>query len=84
MKNLGSIQDSSLTLIALKIIFRQINMKPVCLEPEGDWRERESLGNIVSENTKCVTFSSSERKTFETQVCLVQNVCQPRAVVCLM
>lgn len=25
-----------ITLIALKIIFRQINMNPVCSEPEGD------------------------------------------------
>lgn len=41
MKNLGRIQDSSLTLIALKIIFKQINMKTVCLNPEGDWRERD-------------------------------------------
>lgn len=41
MKNLGRVQDSSLTLIALKIIFKQINMKTVCLNPEGDWRERD-------------------------------------------
>lgn len=73
-----------ITLIALKIIFRQINTNPVCLEPEGDWRKRGSLGNRVSENTKCVTsyFHQVNTKSLKSKS-IWQNACQPRAVVCL-
>lgn len=62
-----------ITLIALKIIFRQINMNPVCLEPEGDWREREPWEKSKWKHKVCnILFSSSEHKIFEIQVHLAK------------
>lgn len=66
------------TLIALKIIFRQINMIPVCLEPEGDWREREPWEQSKWKHKVCnILFSSSEHKIFEIQVHLAKHLPAP-------
>lgn len=57
-----------ITLTTLKIIFRQINMNPVCLSLRVI-EEKGSLGNRESANTECnILFSSSEHEIFEIQV----------------
>lgn len=67
-----------ITLIALKIIFRQINMNPVCLEPEGEWRKREPGEESKWKYEVCnILFSSSEHKIFEIQVHLAKRLPAP-------